>query len=131
MSDIDYLDSYSRQNCIVLYGVNESNNENTEEILIKTFFEELDAAIKEQGLGRSHRLGKPKKDNKPRPIIIKFARCGIRKEIFMNKRKLKGKMLLISDSLTFSSMQLIDETKKNGIKNVWTSDDCTMITENK
>ena len=131
MSDIDYLDSYSRQNCIVLYGVNESNNENTEEILIKTFFEELDVAIKEQGLDRSHRLGKPKKDNKPRPIIIKFARCGIRKEIFMNKRKLKGKMLLISDSLTFSSMQLIDETKKNGIKNVWTSDDCTMITENK
>ena len=36
-SEIDDLEQYSRRNCLVLHGVNESNNENTNEILIKTF----------------------------------------------------------------------------------------------
>ena len=65
-SEIDDLEQYSRRNCLVLHGVNESNNENTNEIIIKTFSEELGVEIKEDDLDRSHRLGKPKrKDNKP------------------------------------------------------------------
>ena len=100
-SEIDDLEQYSRRNCLVLHGVNESNDENTNEIIIKTFSEELGVEIKEDDLDRSHRLGKPKrKDNKPWPIIVKFARYAVRIEIFMNKRKLKGKWLLITESFT-------------------------------
>ena len=65
---MDDLEQYSRQNCLVLHGVNESNNENTNEIIIShyNFSEELGVEIKEDDLDRSHRLGKPKrKDNKP------------------------------------------------------------------
>ena len=52
-SEIDGLEQYSRRNCLVLNGVNESN-------------EEVGVKIKEDDLDRSHRLGKPKrKDNKP------------------------------------------------------------------
>ena len=58
LSDIDNLEQYSQQNCLVLHGVNKSNNENTNEILIKTFSEELGVKIKEDNLDRSHRLGK-------------------------------------------------------------------------
>ena len=80
-SEIDDLEQYSRRNCLVLHGVNESNNENTNEIIIKTFSEELGVEIKEDDLDRSHRLGKPKrKDNKLRPIIVKFARYAVRRE---------------------------------------------------
>ena len=65
-SEIDDLEQYSQRNCLVLHGVNESNDENTNEIIIKTFSEELGVEIKEDDLDRSHRLGKPKrKDNKP------------------------------------------------------------------
>ena len=81
-SEIDDLEQYSRRNCLVLHGVNESNAENTNEIIIKTFSEELGVEIKEDDLDRSHRLGKSKrKDNKPRPIIVKFARYAVRREI--------------------------------------------------
>ena len=58
-SEIDNLEQYSRQNCLVLYGVNESNDKNTNEIIIKTFSEELGVEIKENDLERSHRQGKP------------------------------------------------------------------------
>ena len=82
-SEIDDLEQYSRRNCLLLHGVNESNDENTNEIIIKKFSEELGVEIKEDDLDRSHRLGKPKrKDNKPRPIIVKFARYAVSREIF-------------------------------------------------
>ena len=114
MSEIDDLEQYSRRNCLVLHGVNESKEENTNEIIIKTFSEEIGVEIKEDDLDRSHRLGKPKrKDNKPWPIIVKFARYAVRREIFMNKRKLKGKRLLITESLTSSRMQALGEAQKN------------------
>ena len=80
----------------------------------KRFLKELSVEIKEDDLDRSHRLGKPKrKDNKLRPIIVKFARYVVRREIFMNKRKLKGKRCLITESLTSSRMQLLGEAQKN------------------
>ena len=69
-SDVDDLQQYSQRNCLVFYGANESNGENTNKILIKTFSEELGFEIEEDDLDRSHGLGKPKrKDNKPRPIL--------------------------------------------------------------
>ena len=102
------------------------------EISIKTFSEELGVEIKEDDLHRSHRLWKPKrKDNKPRPVIVKFARYAVRREIFRNKRKLKDKRLLITECLKSSRMQLLGEAqKKYGLRNVWTSDGCTMVKEN-
>ena len=85
--------------------------------------------IKEDDLDRSHRLEKPKrKDNKPRPIIMKFACYDVRREIFMKKRKLKGKRLLITESLTSSRMLLLgDAERKYGVKIVWTSDGRVMV----
>ena len=77
-SEIDDLEQYSRRNCLVLHGFNESNDENTNEIIIKTFSKELGVKIKEDDLTRSHRLGKSKrKDNKPRPIIVTFTRYAV------------------------------------------------------
>ena len=126
------MEHYPRRNFLILHGVSESNDENTNEIIIKTFSEELGVKIKEGDLDRSHRLGKPKrKDNKPRPIIVKFARYAIRRVIFMNKRKLKGKRLLITESLTSSRMQLSgDAQRKYRVRNVWTSDGRVMVKEN-
>ena len=137
-SKIDDLEQYSRRKCLFLHGVNESSDENTIieiiiiEIIIKTFFEELGVEIKEDDLDRNHRLGKPKrKDNKPRPIIVKFTCYAVRRKIFMNKRKLKGKRLLITESLTSSRIQSLgDAQRKYGVKNIWTSDDRVMVKGN-
>ena len=77
-SEIDNMEQYSQRNGLVLLGVNESNDDNTNEIIIKTFSEQLGVKIKEDDLDRSPRLGKPKrKDNKPQTIIFKFARYAV------------------------------------------------------
>ena len=90
--EIDDLEQYSRRNCLLLHGVVETNAECTDDIIIKTCAEELGIDVKLEDLDRSHRLGKVKRNyNKPRPIIVKFARYAVRKKVFSNKKKLRVK----------------------------------------
>ena len=90
--EIDDLEQYSRRNCLLLHGVVETNAECTDDIIIKTCAEELGIDVKLEDLDRSHRLGKVKRNyNKPRPIIVKFARYAVRKKAFSNKKKLRVK----------------------------------------
>ena len=130
--EIDDLEQYSRRNCLLLHGVVEMNAECTDDIIIKTCAEELGIDVKQEDLDRSHRLGKVKRnDNKPRPIIVKFARYAVRNKVFSNKKKLKGKKLLITESLTVYRMKLLDEARqKYGVRNVWTYDGRVMYKEN-
>ena len=130
--EIDDLEQYSRRNCLLLHGVVETNAECTDDIIIKTCAEELGIDVKQEDLDRSHRLGKVKRnDNKPRPIIVKFARYAVRNKVFSNKKKLKGKKLLITESLTVYRMKLLDEARqKYGVRNVWTYDGRVMYKEN-
>ena len=131
--EIDDLEQYSRRNCLLLHGVVETNAECTDDIIIKTCAEELGIDVKQEDLDRSHRLGKVKRnDNKPRPIIVKFARYAVRNKVFSNKKKLKGKKLLITESLTVYRMKLLDEARrKYAVRNVWTYDGRVMYKENK
>ena len=130
--EIDDLEQYSRRNCLLLHGVVETNTECTDDIIIITCAEELGIDVKQEDLDRSHRLGKVKRnDNKPRPIIVKFARYAVRNKVFSNKKKLKGKKLLITESLTVYRMKLLDEARqKYGVRNVWTYDGRVMYKEN-
>ena len=95
--EIDDLEQYSRRNCLLLHGVVETNAECTDDIIIKTCPEELGFDVKQEDLDR---LGKVKRnDSKPRPIIVKFACYVVRNKVFSNKKKLKGKKLLMTESL--------------------------------
>ena len=130
--EIDDLEQYSRRNCLLLHGVVETNTECTDDIIIITCAEELGIDVKQEDLDRSHRLGKVKRnDNKPRPIVVKFAHYAVRNKVFSNKKKLKGKKLLITESLTVYRMKLLDEARqKYGVRNVWTYDGRVMYKEN-
>ena len=49
----------------------------------------------------------------------------------MNKKKLKGKRLLITENLASSRMQLLGEAQKRyDVRNFWTSDGRVMAKEN-
>ena len=86
--EIDDLEQYSRRNCLVLHDVVETNAECTDDIIIKTSAEELGIDVKQEDLDRRHRLGRVKRnENKPRPIIVNFARYAVRNKVFSNKQK--------------------------------------------
>ena len=73
---------------------------------------ELDIEIKENDLDRTHRIGnRNRKDGKPRAIIVKFTRYATRNKIYSNKKKLKGKKFLITESLTSRRYHLLKEAQ--------------------
>ena len=90
---IDDLEQYSTRNCLLLHGVVEINAECTDDIIIiKTCAKELAIDVKQEDLDRRHSLGKVKRnDNRPRSIIVKFARYVVRNKVFSNKKNLRVK----------------------------------------
>lgn len=122
--NIDKMEQYSRRNCLLLHGVRENSNEDTDDIVVKTISENLDIDIQKEDLDRTHRIGKGNRaDGKARPIIIKFARYNVRRNVYSNKKKLKGKSLLITESLTKARVTLLKQAQtRYGVENVWTSD---------
>ena len=103
--------------------VQENENENTDDIVLKTMSEELD---------RTHRIGnRNRKDGKPRAIIVKFTRYATRNKIYSNQKKLKEKKFLITENITSRSYHLLKEAQeKYGVKNVWTSDGFILFKQN-
>ena len=121
---LDRQEQYSRRNCLLIHGLPESKNENTDELVIDTIKEKMGEEIEKNEIDRSHRLGPPKNNGKSRPIIIKFVRYNTRCRIFKNKKKLKAKSIRVTESLT--KKQIIEALKKaredHGFENVWSSE---------
>ena len=74
---IDRHEQNSRRNCILVHGVKESENEDTDVVVTETLNELLQEKITDVVIDRSHRIAKLKKGKHSRPIIIKFARYNI------------------------------------------------------
>ena len=100
---VDQQEQYSWHNWLLVHGIAERNNDNTDNLVRKTKNEKLDVNITENKIDRSHRIGR-KKDGQ-RPIIVKLTRCNTRKKVFASKRKLKGTGVSIAESLMAKRME--------------------------
>ena len=54
---VDDLEQYSLRNCL-LHGVKETDDENTDDIIIKTICEEMGVEVREEDLDRTHRISR-------------------------------------------------------------------------
>ena len=115
---IDRQEQYSRPSFILIHGIAENKEENTDQQVIDFINENLDIKIDEIDIGRPHRIGRSDKTKKKaRPIIVKFTRYNVRSRVFREKQKLKGTGLT-----TKRIGQLNDAREKYGFNNVWPYD---------
>ena len=123
-NNIDRQEQYSRRNCLLIHGIAENKEENTDQQAIDFINENLEMKIDEIDIDRSHRIGRyDKTKKKPRPIIVKFVRYNVRGGVFREKRKLKGTGKTITKSLTTKRIgQLNDVRETFGFHNVWSYD---------
>ena len=129
----DEAEQYSRRNCLRIYGVRESPNENNK----------LDLNLSADVIDRSHRVT-PKSQARneasenerslsyaeatrrgtPRPIIVKFSRYNARHQVYLSGLRLKdlpGPKLFIREDLTAKRSELYWKTlTKSLIKKFWT-----------
>ena len=122
---MDQQEQYSRRNCLLIHGITEGNQENTDDLALEVFREKLDFELTERDLGRTHRISKnDKKSNRPRPVIVKFIRYNDRTKVFSKKKQLKNSGISITESLTKLRMSKLAKAREEfEFRNVWTVDD--------
>ena len=61
---VDRQEQYSRRNCLLIHGITEGNQENTDDLALEIFREKLDIELTQRDLDRTHRIGKNDKRSK-------------------------------------------------------------------
>lgn len=124
---VDCLEQYGRRSNLRLYGVPETRQEDTENKVLQIFNEEMGLQITSDHIERCHRVGKLNK-KKPRSIIVKFLSYKQRKQVFQNKKKLKGQKITIKEDLTASRQALLHKVYEFiNFKSVWSVDGTIFI----
>lgn len=126
--ELDDLEQYGRRNALRISGAwPESDNEKTDDIILKMAKDDLKVDLQPSDIDRSHRVGK-KVDGKQRPILVKFTSYRSRNMIYRARTSLKGsgKSLYINEDLTQKKNSLAFMTRKakrNGLLDeTWTFD---------
>ena len=110
---IDRQEQYSRRNCILIHGIAENKEENTDQQAIDFINENLDIKIDETDIDRSHRIGRyDKTKKKARSIIVKFARYNVSGRVFRKKRKLKVTRKTITESLRTKMIGQLNDVRE-------------------
>ncbi|XP_054266933.1 protein unc-13 homolog C-like [Macrosteles quadrilineatus] len=124
----DDLEQYLRRDNIRIFGVKETKDEITDEIVVKLCREKLGVELSKDAISRSHRVGKlqtPGDDGRERhrPIIVRFSTYRARRTVFDVKKRLKGTGVTIKEDLTHLRQQLYKQAvARFGVGNVWTQD---------
>lgn len=119
---LDQLEQYSRRNNLRVYGIDETDGENTDEVLLHFFNNKLKVPLTLREIDRSHRTGKTIGD-KPRSIIVKFTSYRWRSQIFNQKKLPKATKFVIKEDLTKYRAGVLQEAIKTFRRsNVWTHD---------
>lgn len=98
---VDDLENRSRRKNLIIYGVEESNNETPDELERKVKDEVIEQklGLTVSGIERMHRLGR-KSENKSRPVIIKFIDHREKTSILSAAYELKGTSKSIAEDFS-------------------------------
>lgn len=122
--DLDDQQQRSRRPCILVHGIAEEAKERTDDKVLEVFQKDLNLDVEMADIQRSHRIGKRSNENgRARPIIVRFLSYRKRKLVFDTKKLLKGKKIMISESLTPKRYDLLKKCYDvYGMNNCWTYD---------
>lgn len=121
-SKYDNLDQQLRSKTVRIYGIKEQKNENIYQVIAEFIRKNLDVKINGK-IENCYRSGKIN-EKKMRPIVVHFAYLEDKKLVYENKKKLKGKGMVIREDLTQENVKIlkltVEKINKNGM--AWTSD---------
>lgn len=117
--ELDYLKQLHKKKNLIIYGINETPNEEVKEKVIKLCTDKH-VNIPMAAIKHCYRIGN-KTNNKIRPIVIKFANENYRKNFMSNRKTLSKTGIRIKEDLTRKRLQLFKCCgEKLGFQSVWT-----------
>ena len=94
----------------------ENSNEDNEKLVLNIINNDPEIDLMEIAIDRTNRIGDPKKKKKKvRSLIVKFVRYYDRKQVFSNKKHLKGKGISITERLTSFRMKKLEEAREKSM----------------
>ena len=97
----DKQEQHSGQNCVLIHGVEENRNGDTDTLPINIINKHLRLDIQPSDVDWTHHIGSRNQARKKDwAIIIKLTSCNTRKKVFMNNRKFKETNKSVTESLT-------------------------------
>ena len=100
----DDSEQHSRRKYLLVHGIEEQEQENSDNIVLNVIQEHLDIELSVKDLDRSERIAKSNSKSKRRHTIFKFISYIDRRGIFNNKKRLKDTGVSITGSLTAGRM---------------------------
>ena len=67
---LDRQEQNLRRNCILIHGITETQDENTDDISLRTINEHLELELTEKELDRTHRIGNTKSGKKDQDLFL-------------------------------------------------------------
>lgn len=122
------LEQYQRRNNLRVFGVPETQGESTDGIVIGLLKDKLAIDLPLGRLERTHRVGRPRPPGddgklRHRPIIVRFLNYRDRREVFSNKKRMKGSGITIREDLTTKRAEVLRQAiQQHGPSRVWTVD---------
>ena len=122
--ELNEIQQYQRRNSLTIAGIDETEGENTDELVKNLAKEKLGVNLEDTDIEKCHRVGKPNiKAKKPRIILIKFTSYKPRSTVIKQRRKLKGSKITIQEDLTKQNQELLKKaSRKPGVVSSWTQD---------
>ena len=136
--DLEEAEQYSRRNCLVFAGINETSDEDVEATVINICKDDLGIRVEKADIDRCHRLGPgpgstkkghPKTKKQHRDVIVKFATYRTRDDVYkarfnLRKATSKSKTVFVNESLTQRRSKLFWKVKRGLCKDfkLWTQD---------
>ena len=125
---------YSRRNMLLIHGIEEKNGPEDTDAIALEVFKEIKVPMDKSKINRSHRLGRRinvPNQRKSRPIIVSFTSYQEKKSVFNAKKHLKGSKTLITESLTKSRYELLQQCWETyGKNNCWSYDGRIYVSAN-
>lgn len=123
------LEQYQRRTNLRIFGVEEKDGENTDQLVVDLCRERLGVDLALEQLSRSHRVGRPQRQSAPngrkqsRAIIVRFCSYRDRRRVFEAKKRLKGSGVVIKEDLTAHRAEVLRQaTARFGVGKTWTQD---------
>ena len=124
-NDLKEQELYSRRNCLRIYGIAGSPNEDTVAIVMDLAKQKLGIELTQSEIDRSHRLEikHPEGSSGPNPILVKFTRYNMRDNVYRARSKLRGTNIFINEHLTKDRQSLFKKVAAaRASRKAWTSD---------
>ena len=123
-SDLHELRQYTRRNALHIYNPNWAEpppptpgqqGEDTDGLILN-LAQQLGVRLEPWEIGRSHRVGKPRSNGPPRPIIVKFISYNVRHRVFEARKRLKDtpalRLVYMNEDLTKENSALAYEARQ-------------------